>query len=123
MGGFTEGGRTYAVVLEGDAETPMPWVNVLANPRFGSIVGANGAAWTWAGNSRENRVTPFGNDPVSEFSGEAMYLRDEDRASAWGVTPGPLPRRADGGRWVTRHSAGVTRFSHVERGIRSELGL
>ena len=72
----------------------MPWVNVIANERFGTVVGATGAAWTWAGNSRENRLTPFGNDPVSEFSGEAIYLRDEDGGEVWGATPGPLPRRA-----------------------------
>ena len=83
----------------------------MANERFGSVVGATGAAWTWAGNSRENRLTPFGNDPVSEWSGEALYLRDEDDGEVWGATPGPLPRAADGGRWVTRHGAGVTRYA------------
>ncbi len=40
------------------------------------MIGATGAAWTWSGNSRENRLTPFSNDAVSEFSGEAVYLRD-----------------------------------------------
>ena len=63
LGGFTDGGRTYAIVLDGRAETPMPWVNVIANPHFGTIVTASGAAQTWSGNSRENRLTPFANDP------------------------------------------------------------
>ncbi len=96
LGGFTAGGREYAVVLRGDEDTPMPWVNVIANERFGTVVGATGAAWTWSGNSRENRLTHFGNDPVSEFSGEALYLRDEEGGEIWGATPGPLPRRRDG---------------------------
>ena len=123
LGGFTPGGREYAIVLNGDADTPMPWVNVISNEHFGTVIGATGAAWTWAGNSRENRLTPFGNDPVSEWSGEAFYLRDDDRAVSWGVTPGPLPRSPASGRWLTRHGAGVTRFSHGERGIRSELAV
>ncbi len=123
LGGFTADGREYAIVLQGDADTPQPWVNVIANERFGTVVGATGAAWTWAGNSRENRLTPFGNDPVSEFSGEAVYLRDEDRARVWGATPGPLPRSPDGGRWVTRHGAGVTRYAHREHGITCELAV
>ncbi|NOT33178.1 MAG: hypothetical protein HOP12_03310 [Candidatus Eisenbacteria bacterium] len=117
LGGFVANGREYAVVLSGDADTPLPWVNVIANPNFGTVVGATGAAWTWAENSRENRLTPFGNDPVSEFSGEAIFLRDEDSGRVWGATPGPLPRSPQGGRWVTRHGAGVTRFAHRERGI------
>ncbi|MBI5836097.1 MAG: hypothetical protein HZB25_02520 [Candidatus Eisenbacteria bacterium] len=123
LGGFACGGREYAVVLRGGADTPQPWVNVIANERFGTVVGATGAAWTWAGNSRENRLTPFGNDPVSEFSGEALYLRDEDRGEVWGATPGPLPRHGDEGRWVTRHGAGVTRYAHGAHGITCELAV
>ncbi|HEY7699510.1 MAG TPA: carbohydrate-binding protein, partial [Vicinamibacteria bacterium] len=43
FGGFTEGAREYAIVLEGDQETPLPWVNVIANPTFGTVVTASGA--------------------------------------------------------------------------------
>ena len=123
LGGFTAGGREYAIVLNGDADTPLPWVNVIANERFGTVVGATGAAWTWAGNSRENRLTPFGNDAVSEFSGEAIYLRDEELGTVWGATPGPLPRPRDDGRWVTRHGAGVTRYAHGAHGVTCELAV
>ncbi len=123
VGGFTAGGREYAIVLRGRADTPQPWVNVIANERFGTVVGATGAAWTWSGNSRENRLTPFGNDTVSEFSGEAVYLRDEDLGEVWGATPGPLPRRRDEGRWVTRHGAGVTHYAHAAHGVTCELAV
>ncbi len=123
IGGFTADGHEYAIVLHGDSDTPQPWVNVIANPRFGTVVGATGAAWTWSGNSRENRLTPFGNDPVSEFSGEAIYLRDEDLAEVWGATPGPLARRRDGGRWVTRHGAGITRYSHRAHDVTCECSV
>src|SRR5439155_20731 len=105
LGGFTAGGREYAIVLEGDADTPLPWVNVIANERFGTLVGATGAAWTWCDNSRENRLTPFANDPVGEFSGEALYLRDEDQGLVWGATPGPLPRGTDPDGWRSRMPA------------------
>jgi cellobiose phosphorylase len=123
LGGFSADGREYVVVLDGDADTPLPWVNVIANGRFGTVLGATGAAWTWAANSRENRLTPFGNDPVSEFGGEALYLRDEDSGETWGATPGPLARARDGGRWVTRHGAGITRYAHHGRGITSDLAV
>ena len=107
IGGFTPDGREYVIVLDGDRETPLPWSNVLANPEFGTIVSASGAAFTWAGNSRENRLTPFANDPITDPTGEAIFLRDEDDGSVWGATPGPLPRAADAGRWVVRHAAGI----------------
>jgi cyclic beta-1,2-glucan synthetase len=72
LGGFTRDGREYVVVLDGERETPSPWSNVLANPAFGTIVSSSGAAFTWAVNSRENRLTPFANDPLSDPTGEVI---------------------------------------------------
>ena len=123
LGGFTLDGREYVVVLEGERETPLPWSNVLANPEFGTIVSSSGSAFTWAGNSRENRLTPFANDPLIDPTGEAFYLRNDQSGAVWGATPGPLPRRADAGRWVIRHGAGVTRYEHAVAGVRQELAI
>ena len=121
IGGFTPDGREYVMVLEGDRDTPLPWSNVLANPEFGTVLSASGAAYTWAGNSRENRLTPFANDPIGDPTGEAIFLRDEDDGTVWSATPGPLPRPADSGRWVVRHGAGVTRFQTAWAGLEQDL--
>jgi cyclic beta-1,2-glucan synthetase len=121
LGGFTPDGRAYVVVLEGERETPLPWSNVLANPTVGTIVSSSGSQFTWAGNSRENRLTPFANDPLTDPTGEAFYVRDDESGAVWGATPAPLPRRPDGGKWVVRHAAGVTRYQHAVAGMRQEL--
>ncbi len=94
LGGFTDGGRTYTIALDGAEETPMPWANVIANAAFGTIVTASGAAHTWAGNSRENRLTPFANDPIGDPTGEALFVRDDDTGESWSPTPGPMARTA-----------------------------
>ena len=122
-GGFTDGGRDYVVVLEGDEETPLPWANVIANPRLGTVVTASGAAYTWSENSRENRLTPHANDPVTDLTSEALYIRDDDSGQAWSPTPGPMRRTGDSGRCVVRHGAGRTRFARVLRGIGHELDV
>ncbi len=123
LGGFTRDGREYVVVLEGDRETPLPWVNVLANPGFGSIVTTSGAAHTWHGNSRENRLTPFANDPVTDPTAEAILLRDEETGAFWSATPAPLRRTPRSPRWVVRHAPGVTRWESVTHGIAQELAV
>jgi cyclic beta-1,2-glucan synthetase len=123
IGGFAEGGREYVIVLEGDQETPAPWANVIASPRFGTVVTASGSAFTWSENSRENRLTPFANDPVSDPSAEAILVRDEETFVAWSPTPGPLPRTPTSGRFVIRHSAGVTRFARATSGIQLTLDV
>ena len=104
-GGFTANGQEYVIVLEGEEETPQPWVNVMANPSFGTVVSASGSAYTWAENSRENRLTPFTNDPVTDATSEALFIRDEEDGRVWSPAPGPLPRNRDSGRFVIRHCA------------------
>jgi cyclic beta-1,2-glucan synthetase len=123
LGGFAENGRTYVIVLEGDQETPLPWSNIIANPSFGTIVTSSGAAHTWAGNSRENRLTSFANDPSVDPSSEAILIRDDETGSAWSPTPGPMRRDAQSGRIVLRHAAGETHMSRASHGIRHDMSV
>ncbi|TAL01345.1 MAG: cyclic beta 1-2 glucan synthetase, partial [Porticoccaceae bacterium] len=118
LGGFTPDGREYVIALAPGEVTPAPWVNVLANPHFGTIVSESGGAYSWSENAHEFRLTPWHNDPVSDASGEALYLRDEETGEFW--SPTPLPARA-GAPYVTRHGFGYSVFEHVSHGIRSEL--
>jgi len=123
FGGFCDNGRTYAIVLENDQDTPAPWVNVIANRSFGTILSASGSATTWSENSRENRLTPFANDPVIDQGGEALFIRDDDSGRAWSPTPGPMPRTSGSGRCLVRHTAGATRFSRSYEGIHHQLDV
>ena len=112
LGGFADDGREYVIVLDGDSETPLPWANVIANPGFGTMVTASGAAFTWAGNSRENRLTPFANDPVTrpDLRGDLHPRRRDGRGLV--ATPGPLrptPREPTS----SCATAGVTRFTRA----------
>ena len=122
-GGFSTDGRDYVIHLDGDRETPLPWVNVIANPGFGTVVTASGAAHTWATNSRENRLTPHANDPVTDPTSEALLVRDEETGAVWSPTPGPLPRVPGVGRCIVRHGAGVTTFERLAQGIRHRLDV
>ncbi|MDD5387899.1 MAG: glucoamylase family protein [Gallionellaceae bacterium] len=118
IGGFTSDGREYVITTTPTQTTPAPWVNVLANPQFGSVISESGQAYTWGENAHEFRLTPWHNDPVSDPSGEAFYLRDEESGRFW--SPTPLPRRG-ASPYVSRHGFGYSVFEHSEGGIHSEL--
>ena len=118
LGGFTPDGREYVITTTTEQVTPAPWVNVLANPQFGSVISESGQAYTWGENAHEFRLTPWHNDPVSDPGGEAFYLRDEETGRFW--SPTPLPRRG-ATPYVSRHGFGYSVFEHTEAGIRSEL--
>ncbi|GLK89369.1 glycoside hydrolase family 94 protein [Pseudomonas turukhanskensis] len=117
-GGFSADGSEYVIHLGQGSSTPAPWANVLANPHFGTVISESGGAYTWAENAHEFRLSPWHNDPVSDGSDEALYLRDEDSGHYW--SPTPLPRAGSGG-YVTRHGFGYSVFEHEEDGIHSEL--
>jgi cellobiose phosphorylase len=117
-GGFTPDGREYIIVSTSNKITPMPWSNVIANPKFGTIATESGIAYTWYENAHEYRLSPWNNDPVSDVSGELFYIRDDETGYFW--SPTPLPKRGHG-KYVTRHGFGYTVFEHTETGIRTEL--
>ncbi len=117
-GGFSADGSEYIIPVMPDRPTPAPWINVLANPQFGSIVSEAGSAYTWSENAHEFRLTPWHNDPACDPSGEALYLRDEDSGEFWSPTPQPCP---GAGRYRTRHGFGYSVFEYVDDGLSSEL--
>ena len=91
FGGFRPESGEYVIHLEPGDRTPAPWCNVLASETFGTLVTESGGGFTWAGNSGENRLTPWSNDPVSDVAGEALFLRDEETGVVWSPTPAPAP--------------------------------
>ncbi len=118
LGGFTPDGREYVVTLEPGQSTPAPWVNVIASRHIGTVVSESGSAYTWVENAHEFRLTSWHNDPLSDSSGEALYIRDEETGAFW--SPTPLPARGRSG-YVCRHGFGYSAFEHYEAGISSEL--
>ena len=118
IGGFTPDGGEYVITIRPGQMTPAPWANVLANPNFGSVISESGLAYTWSENAHEFRLTPWYNDPVTDASGEAFFLRDDETGHFW--SPAPLPARGVG-TYVVRHGFGYSVFEHGEDDISSEL--
>jgi cyclic beta-1,2-glucan synthetase len=114
LGGFDNASGEYVIVLDGEATTPAPWVNVLANEEFGSMVSEAGIGCTWALNSHENRLTTWNNDPVSDGSGESFYVRDEETGEFWSPTLLPVREETP---YLVRHGHGYSLFEHESHGI------
>ena len=117
-GGIDPETGEYVIVLEPGQSTPAPWVNVIATPRFGTLVSEAGIGCTWAENSHENRISTWNNDPVSDGTGECIYVRDETTGEFW--SPTLLPVRGEGTH-IIRHGRGYSRFEHVTHGIAHAL--
>lgn len=120
IGGFSPDGREYMIFLGPGVQTPAPWVNVIANPQFGTMVSESGLGSTWYGNSQTNRLTPWSNDPVLNPITDTIYIRDEDSGISWTPTPQPI-REMDPYR--IRHGQGYSRFEHNSHGIEQDLTI
>ena len=118
LGGFTADGKEYIITTTPQKRTPVPWINVIANPNFGSIISESGQSYTWVDNAHEIRLTPWNNDPITDLKGEAFYLKDEESGKFW--SPAPLPCRGNS-PYITRHGFGYSVFEHSEDGIYSEM--
>ncbi len=117
-GGFTPDGREYIIDLPPGRRTPLPWVNVLANPRLGTVVSESGSAYTWYGNAQLRRLTPWSNDSVTDPSGEVIHVRDEQSGRSFSPLPWP---RAAGTAYACRHGFGYSIFEHAEDDLESTL--
>ena len=115
LGGFAAGGKEYVTILGPGQSTPAPWINVIANSTFGFQTATEGSGYTWSGNSRENQLTPWSNDPVSDPPGEAFYIRDDKTGDVW--SPTAVPIRDPSGVYVARHGRGYSRFEHSAHGV------
>jgi len=118
LGGFSTDGSEYIITTTPTQRTPLPWVNVLANPQFGSVISESGLAYSWSENAHEYRLTPWSDDSVGAASGEALYLRDDESGQFW--SPTPLPSRG-ANPYITRHGFGYSMFEHIEFGIHTSL--
>ncbi|WP_291706601.1 glucoamylase family protein [Clostridium sp.] len=117
-GGFDKKDKSYVIKLKDYLNTPAPWINVISNKDFGFHISEVGSSYTWCGNSRENKITPWSNDWVSDKTGEALYIRDNSSGVYFTITPMPV---RDGGEYIIKHSFGYSTFKHTAYNIQGEL--
>ena len=63
-------------VIEKEPAPPIvPWSLPLCNPAFGTLVSDSSLGFTWAVNARENKLSPWYNDPCADNQGEMLLLK------------------------------------------------
>ena len=119
-GGFDPEDKSYVIRLNNYNNTPAPWINVVSNEDFGFHISEVGSGYTWCGNSRENKITPWSNDWVIDPPGEALYIRDNNSGVYFSIAPKPV---RDGGEYIIKHSFGYSTFTHTAYNIKGEMQI
>ena len=87
QGQFVDNGSEFSFDVNAFQRPPRPWVNVIANPQFGTQLSEAGGGYTWGLNSRLNQLTPWSNDPIADPPGEWFVVQDLKTREAWSVAP------------------------------------
>lgn len=117
-GGFSKIDNSYLIKLSNFKNTPAPWINVISNDDFGFHISESGSSYTWCGNSRENKITPWSNDYIRDPLGEALYIKDDNTNDYFSITPKPV---RDKGDYFIKHNFGYSEFKHTAYSIRGKL--
>lgn len=117
-GGFSKVDGSYIIKLSNYKNTPAPWINVMSNDDFGFHISESGSSYTWCGNSRENKITPWSNDYITDPLGEALYIRDDSRGKYFSISPKPV---RDSGEYIIKHGFGYSEFNHSAYDIKGKL--
>ena len=118
VGGFDTENDEYVIILKDNKTTPAPWINVVSNGDFGFHISESGSSYTWYKNSRENKISTWSNDPITDPLTEGLYVRDEITGKVWGISARPL---RDKGEYIAEHGFGYSRFKHFSQGILGEM--
>jgi cyclic beta-1,2-glucan synthetase len=118
IGGFAKDSSEYVMSIGPGQRPPQPWSNVMAGPRFGTLVTESGSSFTWFDNSQKNRLTPWFNDPTLDPSGELFFVRDLEAAADWSLTPSPSGGDAF---YQVRHGQGASSFEHMRHELVQRL--
>lgn len=112
-GGFDTEKNEYRIMLNNYVNTPQVWSHVLANEKFGTLLTENGGGFTWYINSRENKLTTWSNDPITDLPSEVVYIKDEGNANVF--TAEKLINTY--GEYDVRYGIGYAIYKHCDRDI------
>ena len=119
-GGFDKRDNAYVIKLSNYKNTPAPWINVMSNADFGFHISESGSSYTWCGNSRENKITPWSNDYIRDPIGEALYIRDNSKGRYFSISPKPV---RDSGEYIIKHGFGYSQFIHTACDIKGNMKI
>jgi cyclic beta-1,2-glucan synthetase len=116
---FSETGEKLSLT----PETPRPWAHVLANPFGYGVVATNaGEVFSFAGNARQNALTPFRFESVpGSLPGQIIYVVDLDSGETDAATY--LPFRRSDGRYDVVYERGVATFINKKETHEIELTI
>ncbi|MGQ0595914.1 GH36-type glycosyl hydrolase domain-containing protein [Aquabacterium sp.] len=118
-GQFTAVSGAFQFDVDPHLRPTRPWINVIANPTFGTHISEAGGGYTWARNSRSMQMTMWANDPVSDPPSELFLLQDCSTMDCWSASPSAWGQEAT--TYHVTHGQGYSSIRHRHDDLEVEL--
>lgn len=118
FGGFDPNTHDYVMDIRPEDLPPQPWANIISNSEFGTMTTENALGTTWFRNSRNGRISPWSNNPVTDPPAEVLFAKECDTGDIWSLTPSPIPASS---QYVVTHGTGFTRYESERNKLRHSL--
>ena len=117
-GYFSEDGNEYIIKTY---RTPKPWVNVISNGLYGTVISQTGGGFSWYEHSEFNRLNRWHQDLIQDNWGKYIYIKNNKTGDVWSPTFLPVKRELNEFECV--HGIGYTKFISVYKEIKTELTI
>ena len=117
-GGFKNDGQEYKIILNKENKLPTVWCNILANEKFGTLITQNFGGFTWAYNSRLNRLSSWNNNPIIDFPSEIICFKDVKTGSTWSLSQNVIGNKQD---YTITYGFGYALIKTLKDGIIHEV--
>ena len=117
-GGFSEDGLEYKLKLSNKEKLPTVWCNILANKGFGTLLTQNFGGFTWANNSRLNRLSSWNNNPMQDIPSEIVCFKDIKTGEAWSLSQNVMGEMQN---YIITYGFGYTILKTLKDGIMHEV--
>lgn len=115
FGGFSKDGKEY-ILKTSEKYTPLPWSHLIANEKFGTIVTSSGGGYVWSGNSRENKITAWCNNQVTDEQSEKIIIKNLKTEKEFNALP-----RDNLNEFEVHYGFGYAKFLRDAEQMSSEL--
>lgn len=115
-GHFNADGSEYIIT---EVKTPKPWVNVISNGRYGTVISQTGGGFSWLDHSEFNRLNRWHQDLIKDDWGKYFYFKNNDTGEIWNIAW--LPVKTEVKNYQCKHGLGYSIISSEFKGIKIEL--
>ena len=117
-GYFDKNGKEYVIKTP---RTPKPWVNVISNGSYGTVVSQTGGGFSWDIHSEFNRLTRWHQDLIQDNWGKYIYIKDNKTGDIW--SPTWMPVKTDLDSYECRYGTGYAIFSSTYKDVKIIMTL